>query len=469
MDENKTEFQEVLEAGIAVDKEGLKITKFVKTAADVTHKSVKLVEDLKLSDGLGSGAFGKSVAFSLADKYSSNGLSQFSKFSDALKEPLASISIGFTIFDAVDKGINRKLGVLDVATAGLDVLSSATTIVGDALDLSPGVGQIVSGTLDAASSFIKMGQEIAKGIDADGKKIAGHALNGAAGLLTVAAGICTLIPGAQVAVPFLLLASGICKLASLITANWDAVVGFFKDAGSWIANKFKQGVQDAKAFITQGIETAKALLKVGQDLAVKALKGAIRAAVAVWNQILGTAVKALKMAVGIAVGAIKLGIAALKLTLAIGAAALKFGKALADAVKNWLKDIFKKKIDIAKDAQKWWKKIFKSIEKAVKRAMKEAEERDYSFVTIRYGEVRMFAGGGLPASGLPFVAREAGPELVGRLNGHTAVVNNHQIVEAVSRGVYGAFRSALCDSHSKSQAKAYVYLDGKQIAMAGQA
>lgn len=34
-----------------------------------------------------------------------------------------------------------------------------------------------------------------------------------------------------------------------------------------------------------------------------------------------------------------------------------------------------------------------------------------------------------------FIAREAGPELVGTLGGHTAVMNNDQIVASVSNGV----------------------------------
>ena len=78
-----------------------------------------------------------------------------------------------------------------------------------------------------------------------------------------------------------------------------------------------------------------------------------------------------------------------------------------------------------------------------------------------------YAQGGFPDTDQTFIAREAGPELVGRLNGRTAVVNHDQIVEAVSRGVYGAFQSALCNESSHAPAIARVYLDGKQIAMAG--
>ena len=46
-------------------------------------------------------------------------------------------------------------------------------------------------------------------------------------------------------------------------------------------------------------------------------------------------------------------------------------------------------------------------------------------------------------AGQLFVAREAGPELVGTLGGHTAVMNNDQIVASVSDGVARAVRSVI--------------------------
>lgn len=53
------------------------------------------------------------------------------------------------------------------------------------------------------------------------------------------------------------------------------------------------------------------------------------------------------------------------------------------------------------------------------------------------------ASGGFPSMGQMFIAREAGPELVGTIGGRNAVVNNNQIVESVSAGVYKAVKSAL--------------------------
>lgn len=56
---------------------------------------------------------------------------------------------------------------------------------------------------------------------------------------------------------------------------------------------------------------------------------------------------------------------------------------------------------------------------------------------------RFEAGGGYVNSGQMFVAREAGPELVGTIGSHTAVANNDQIVAAVSQGVASAVSSVL--------------------------
>lgn len=57
--------------------------------------------------------------------------------------------------------------------------------------------------------------------------------------------------------------------------------------------------------------------------------------------------------------------------------------------------------------------------------------------------VKPYMAGGFPETGQLFVAREAGPELVGRINGKTAVANNDQIVTGISSGVYNAVRSAM--------------------------
>jgi hypothetical protein len=59
----------------------------------------------------------------------------------------------------------------------------------------------------------------------------------------------------------------------------------------------------------------------------------------------------------------------------------------------------------------------------------------------RWSPIQRYASGGSPTTGEMFIARERGAELVGRLKGHTAVMNNDQIVASVSSGVAKAISS----------------------------
>lgn len=70
--------------------------------------------------------------------------------------------------------------------------------------------------------------------------------------------------------------------------------------------------------------------------------------------------------------------------------------------------------------------------------------------------VSWYANGGFPTEGEMFVAREAGPEMVGSIGGRTAVANNDQIVESVSRGVYQAVVSAMGSSNGNQVVEAKV-------------
>ncbi len=77
-------------------------------------------------------------------------------------------------------------------------------------------------------------------------------------------------------------------------------------------------------------------------------------------------------------------------------------------------------------------------------------------VSIPKFSVKYYAQGGFPMPGEVFVAREAGPELVGTIGGRTAVANNDQIVESVSQGVYRAFSQAMAESGSNQVVEAKV-------------
>jgi len=67
------------------------------------------------------------------------------------------------------------------------------------------------------------------------------------------------------------------------------------------------------------------------------------------------------------------------------------------------------------------------------------------FANGRWQPIQAYANGGVPSGGQLFMAREAGPELVGKIGHHTAVMNNNQIVDSVKAGVYEAVSAAMSE------------------------
>lgn len=96
------------------------------------------------------------------------------------------------------------------------------------------------------------------------------------------------------------------------------------------------------------------------------------------------------------------------------------------------------------------------------------------YAVSRYGSLSRayqghgYASGGFPQTGEFFMARESGPELVGRMGSRNAVANNDQIVEGIKSGVYqavtNAFRMLSENGNKEGQAPIFnVYVGGKKI------
>jgi len=130
-----------------------------------------------------------------------------------------------------------------------------------------------------------------------------------------------------------------------------------------------------------------------------------------------------------------------------------FGKEVANPVLKFLGQLYDKLIEIAAIA------AFKWI---------------LSIILTKFGVapdiIKLILGrkdGGFVDQGQLFIAREAGPELVGTIGGRTAVANNDQIVESVSRGVYQAVVAAMSSQQQgRGVTEVRVYLDGKDITRA---
>ncbi len=71
---------------------------------------------------------------------------------------------------------------------------------------------------------------------------------------------------------------------------------------------------------------------------------------------------------------------------------------------------------------------------------------DGGTISIPRFSVQWYASGGFPQSGEMFVARESGPEMVGRMGNRNAVANNGQIIEGIKAGVFEAVMDAFMAS-----------------------
>lgn len=106
-------------------------------------------------------------------------------------------------------------------------------------------------------------------------------------------------------------------------------------------------------------------------------------------------------------------------------------------------NIIKKSLELTIKA-KTSKGVSSNAEELIAKVLNGLAKKDGGlFSNGSWKNITAYAGGGLPNMGQMFVAREAGPELVGTIGGHTAVVNNNQIVASVSDGVFNALAPVL--------------------------
>lgn len=124
-------------------------------------------------------------------------------------------------------------------------------------------------------------------------------------------------------------------------------------------------------------------------------------------------------------------------------------------------------INIIRNICGWIKFMIEGIQTAIQwfkelDLVKNSEERAKKIQDS--GEIwngMNFASGGFPEEGQLFMAREAGPELVGTVGGRTAVATNNDIVAAVSAGVANAVSSVMGNTSGDVSVK--VYLDSREI------
>lgn len=95
--------------------------------------------------------------------------------------------------------------------------------------------------------------------------------------------------------------------------------------------------------------------------------------------------------------------------------------------------------------------LLTAIQRADTLAKTLAHSKVTSTVSSSVSIIKPYATGGFPETGQMFIAREAGPELVGRIGSRTAVANNDQIVDGVAFGVASGNQVVVSAIYSMAQ------------------
>ena len=77
--------------------------------------------------------------------------------------------------------------------------------------------------------------------------------------------------------------------------------------------------------------------------------------------------------------------------------------------------------------------------------------------------IQWYAEGGFPDTGELFIAREAGPELVGNIGNRAAVANNDQIVEGIAQAAYQGVSQAIKENRGNEKQPVNVYIGNKKV------
>ena len=161
----------------------------------------------------------------------------------------------------------------------------------------------------------------------------------------------------------------------------------------------------------------------------------------------------------------------------------KFKEKVIDPIKKKIDELKEKLVDIRDEAVEIFKKIGTSVvdfisgqfKGVINGVLSKIETNINSFIRLLNAAIGLInqipgvnitrvnllsiprlAEGGVVTPGQMFVANEAGPELVGNVGRKTAVVNNDQIVDSVSKGVYQAVVAAMGSSNGNQVVEAKV-------------
>ena len=360
------------------------------------------------------------------------------------------------ITDAIETALDNISPILEAAplVVGAVLTFTGHPAIGIPLMIAGAAGMAISAALD-----YKYTEDKVKSV-----------LSSIANILSVAllaVGAVLAFSGANVPIGIALMIGGATALATNIALNWNGISDNVKAVISVIAGIVGVAFLVLGAILTFGgvnLPIGIALLAAGASMLISAVaanwdwvKDTIKSILAAMFSIVSVATLVLGVLLLFSGAGIPLGLG----LIAAGA------KGIATAAA-WDDNVVTKKIRGAFDRARksietwwenlksWWKNLtlpeFKVKKLKLSWTAQDIDSSDWKYkilsalglpVQIPKLNVTWYAGGGYPSVGELFVAREAGPEMVGTIGGRSAVVNNEQIVASLEGGVERGFIKAM--------------------------
>lgn len=139
--------------------------------------------------------------------------------------------------------------------------------------------------------------------------------------------------------------------------------------------------------------------------------------------------------------------------------AKNLGNSLKDS-SSGISSFFKNTFSTSSASSLGWsfgQKLGEQIKNALKSKLKTTIRiKENSGSVLSTFTLSAYAGGGFPKEGQMFLAREAGPELVGNIGNKAAVANNDQIIEGIKQGVYTAVVEANNGNNGRQLVNVYI-------------
>ena len=264
--------------------------------------------------------------------------------------------------------------------------------------------------------------------------------------------------------------NGLDAAVKLVKQGWTTLVEFVGNAVSVSISLLKKGWSTISSWVGTAVEVAISLAKKAWTTISNFVGTAVSVSISLVKNAWTTITNFVGNAVSVAISIFKSGWSTISSFVGTSVStAIKLTKSGWSSISSFVGTSVSVAISLAKSGwtsvKNWLGDLTASLKITLPRIRVKWSSVDVLGATVKYPSgFECYAKGGFPDMGQLFIAREAGAELVGNIGGRTAVMNNDQIVESVSTGVYQAVVAALGgNSDEGGDTQIIINLDGEKI------